>query len=147
MISGGAQQKLNAEAAAGYRVADFAVTGSKSADVTLEKSATPPQIYQYLLLHALMAGNLQKGLNKAAEDGYRLRPHTLSPFGGMGLIMEKSPEPSKTRYQYRVHLTLRVSSAQRNVEEDQGKGYALVDTAELMNQHVVILEKAVEKGE
>ncbi len=142
----GAQQKLNAEAAAGFHVASFAATGGKTADVTMEKSATPAQVFEYRLLRGRYPQNLQKDLNKGADDGFRLCPHTLSGLGGLSLIIEKPPGPAKTRYQYLVHHTMRVSSAGKDIQKDQSEGYVLVETTELPGMHIVVLEKAVEKG-
>lgn len=143
----GAQQKLDVESAAGYRVTGLALTGKKKADVTLEKSATPPDVYHYLLFHG-GKGSLQKDLNKAADDGFRLCPHTLAQVGGhLALIVEKPPVVPKTRYQYRVHITVRVSSAERDTEKDQSQGYTLAEETDLLYAgHVVVLEKPVEKG-
>ena len=72
-LSGG-QQKMNELATAGYRFTDLKVTGNSSVEVTMEKSGSPPETYQYLLLHAYSPGNLQKNLNKGASDGYRMSP-------------------------------------------------------------------------
>jgi len=142
-----AQQKLNAEAAAGYRVAGFAATGGKTADVTMEKSSTPAQVFLYRVVHTQWLPTLQKDLNKGADDGFRLCPHTLSGLGVLSLPMEKPPGAAKTRYHYLVHNTWRVSSAQKDIQKDQSEGYVLSETYEPAGgMHVVVLEKAVEKG-
>ena len=143
-----AQLDLNLEAAAGYRLAGFAAKGSKNAELSLEPSATPPQVYQYRLLHVNWLPNLQKDLNKAAQDGYRFCPHTLAQLHGVVAfaIIEKPPVPSKTRYLYRVRSTMRVSSAQKDIEKDQGEGFTLAETLELGGIHIVIMEKAIEKA-
>lgn len=141
------QQKLNELAAVGFRLTAFTVTSNKSATLTLEKSATPPNVYQYQILHAIMPGNLQKNMNKGAAEGYRVAAHTIAQMGGLTVIMEKAPGPPPERYEYRLHVTMRVSSAEKDVLQDQAQGFVLVDTAELMSQHAVILEKAVVKNE
>lgn len=102
----------------------------------------PPQIYQYLVLHALSPGNVQKNLNEGAAEGYRLSPHALAALGGFAVIMEKPAVPTQTRYDYRFHTSMRESSAEKNVIEDQGQGFTLVESGELLGQHVVIMEKA-----
>ncbi len=136
----GAQQKLNELGAAGYRIVDLRITGNSSAEATMEKSI-PPQVYQYLLQHALSLGNVQKNLNKGAAEGYRLSPHTLAALGGFAVIMEKSAVPMQVRYDYRFHASLRESSAEKNVIDDQAQGFVLVESGELLGQHVVIMEK------
>jgi hypothetical protein len=137
----GAQQKLNELAAAGYHLIDFKITGSRGADVTMEKSAVPPQTYQYLLVHALSSGNVQKNLNKGAADGYRLSPHTLAALSGFALIMEKPPTPAQARYEYRFLKSLRESNAEKNLTEAQAEGFVPVETSQILGVYVVIVEK------
>jgi len=137
----GAQKKMNELAAVGYRFTDLKVTGGNSAEATMERSAAPPQTYQYLLLHAYSPGNIQKNLNKGAADGYRLSPHTLAALSGFSVIMEKPPVPPQARYEYRLRYSLRESNAEKNVVEDQAQGFALVESGELLGYHVVIMEK------
>lgn len=138
----GAQQKLNELAAAGYRLTDFRITGSRGADVTMEKSVVPPQTYHYLLVHAISSGNVQKNMNKGAADGYRLSPHTLAALSGFALIMEKPPTPADTRYEYRFLKSLRESNAEKNLTEAQTEGFVPVETAQILGVYVVIAEKA-----
>jgi len=137
----GAQKRLNDLAGAGYRLTDFRITGNNSAKVTMEKCATPPQTYQYLLVHALSVGNVQKNLDKGAADGYRVSPHTLAPLSGFALIMEKPANPAQTRYEYRFRTSHRESNAEKNVVGDQAQGFTLVESGDLMGYHVVIMEK------
>ncbi|HST08881.1 MAG TPA: DUF4410 domain-containing protein [Terriglobales bacterium] len=137
----GAQQRLNELAAAGYRLIDFKITGSRGADVTMEKSAVPPQTYQYLLVHALSSGNVQKNMNKGAADGYRLSPHTLAALSGFALIMEKPPTPAQTRYEYRFLRSMRESNAEKNITEAQAEGFVPVETAQILGVYVIIAEK------
>ncbi len=143
----GGQQKLNAEAANGYRLAGFSATGSKTADVAMEKSAAAPQAFEYRILYVRYIPNLQKDLNKGAEDGFRLCPHTLAMLGSkVTVITEKSPVAASKHYEYRVHNTMRLSSAEKDIRKDQSEGYALLETYDMGSFHVVVLEKAVEKG-
>ena len=143
-----AQTDLNAEAAAGYRLTGFIQKGSKNADIAMEPAATPPQVYQYRVLHVLLVGNLQKDLNMAGEMGFRFCSHTLAQFRGVtaSAIIEKPPVPSKTRYQYRVHAAMQLSNAQKDIQKDQSEGFSLVGTLEIGNVHIVLMEQAIEKA-
>lgn len=143
----GAQQRINDFAASGYRLVEFRITGDNRAQVTMDKTAIPPQTYQYLLLHALSDHNVQKNLTKGAGEGYRLCPHTLATLGGFAVVMEKPPAPADTRYEYRFHASLRESSAEKNILEDQKQGFLLVESGNVTGHHVVITEKSVSAQE
>ena len=132
-------------AAKGFHLVSYASTGNKSATLTLEKGTDPSQNRTYLLLHTKLVGNLEKDLNKAAGEGYRLVPHTFAFLGGFFAIAEKPVVPATVRYQYRVHQTMRVSSAEKNIAEDQAKGFVLIDSWQFLNQsHLIVLEKQLE---
>lgn len=145
------QVNLNAEASAGYRFMAFTPKGMESAEVTMERSATPPQVYQYRVLHARLFGNLEKDLNKAARDGYRYCPNTLAwlagGFGAVGFaILEKPPVPSKTSYEYRVHAATQVSNAQKDIAKDQRENFSLLGTLETPDRHIALMERTVSKA-
>ena len=138
-----AEKKLNEEGAAGYHVVDFSTAGSKQAEAILEKTSQEGGAFQYRLLHARLPGNLQKNLNQAAGEGFRLCPHSFGQFGGvMTVIAEKAPASGKGLYEYRVHQTMRVSSAQKNINKDQNEGFVLAETFEQGGVHLVILERS-----
>lgn len=144
------QADLNTQASAGYRLIAFTPKGLERADVTLERSATQPQVFQYRVLRAHQFSNLQKDLNKAALDGYRYCPNTLAwlagGFGGVGFaIVEKSPVPSKTSYEYRVHAATQVSNAQKDVAKDQRENFSLVATL-VTERHIALMERKVVKA-
>src|SRR5215469_11812135 len=89
------QKKLEQEAAAGYRVVDFSVTGKSTANVELEKSASAPDVFQYRWVHMRVYTHLQKELNKATSEGFHVFPQTLTALGTyLTVLMEKSPGPS-----------------------------------------------------
>jgi hypothetical protein len=139
----GAEKKMNELASAGYRVTEVRITGDKSANVTMDKIATPPQTYQYLLLRAFLIGNTQKNMNKAGAEGYRMVPHSAIFLGGYAAIMEKPPVPSGAKYEYRLSISIRQSNAEKHVAEDQQKGFVLVETAQFQDRSAVVSEKVI----
>ena len=141
------ENKLNELASQGFRVTDLRVTGNKSADVTLEKAATPPDTYRYMVVHALLAGNVQKNMNKAAAEGYRLVRHSVAMLGGVTLIMEKPPAADSAKYEYRVSTSMRQSTAEKHLVEDQEKGFVLSEAVELQNMKLVLTERAIHAEE
>ncbi len=139
----GAQQKINELAASGYRVIDFRIISDNRAQVTMDKTAVAPDTYKYLLIHAISDHNVQKNLTKGTGEGYRLYPHTLATLAGFFVMMEKSPLPAGTRYEYRFHASLRESSAEKSILEDQKDGFFLLESGNVTGHHVVITEKPV----
>ncbi len=137
-----AENTMNELAAQGYRLADFRVTGNNSAQVTMEKVTSPPQTYHYVLIHALRIGKVQENMNKAAAEGYRLVPHTLTSLHAFAVLMEKLPVAAEMSYEYRFSSSMLQSNAEKHVTKDQQEGFALVQTGKVLNQNVVISEKA-----
>ncbi len=139
------QKALNDLAAKGYRLVDYSSTSNKGATLTLEKTDDASG-RTYMMFQTLRLGTLQNELNKAASEGYRLVPHTLGFLKGYFLIAEKPATVSDVKYEYRLHATVRVSSAEKNVQEDQAQGYVLIDTSQMLNStHVIVLEREVPK--
>ena len=136
-----AEKKLSDEGAAGYHVVAFELTSNRTADVTLEKSAGDAPAYEYVLLHGLSPGGVEKRLNQKAGEGFRLVPQSFAQFrNGTALIAGRSATSSSSRYQYKLHQTVRISSAQKDIEHDQAQGYVLAATSN-QNLHFVLLEK------
>jgi len=140
------ENKLNELAGQGFRITDFRVSGNKSANVTLEKTTTPQQTYHYLVVHAIRVGSVQKDMNHAAAEGYRLVRHTVAMLGGLTLIMEKPPAAG-SKYEYRVSSSLRSSNAEKHLVEDQQRGFVLAESAELLGTNVVLTEKEMHAEE
>jgi hypothetical protein len=137
------QQKLDQQAAAGYCVVSFSLTGSWTADLELEKSAAPPDVCQYRWVHLRMASHLQKEVNHATADGFYASPHTLATLGPyLTVLMQKPPTPSTVRYEYLVTEPLMMASAKKDTEKHQREGYTLLDETELSGIHILLFEKA-----
>jgi hypothetical protein len=139
-------KKLEQEAAAGYRVVDFTVTGQSTANLELEKVADPAGVFQYRWVHIHMYTHLQKELSKGSADGFHVYPQTLTtllPY--LTVLMEKPPGPSTVQYHYLVTTPLTMSTMQKDAEKHQRDGYALLDETDFV-AHVLLFEKTEESG-
>jgi hypothetical protein len=79
------------------------LTGKSTADVELEKLATPPDVYQYRWVHIRISTHLQKEVSRATAEGFHAFPQSLAvlvPY--LTVLMEKPPGPSTIQYQYLV---------------------------------------------
>jgi len=134
--------RVNDLAAKGYRLVDFKTTSYQTANLTMAKTGDHAQ-YQYAFFKALLAGSVQKDLTKKSQEGFRYRPHTMIVLKNhVFAIAERNTSAPSARYEYKLHTTMLESSAEKNIREDQGQGFVLVDCRPTMdNQHMLLLEK------
>ena len=142
------QKELDEAAAAGYRVIVGSPTSGSEMAVLLERVATPPDTYKYKLLATTHTGTMEKELNEAAAQGYRLLPRTMiskvdiTPFSGgqeIVVLMEKAPN-SKKFYHYKLLATTLTSTLQKEITESIAQGYTLAGMVS-RGEHMVIMEK------
>ncbi|MEC8952292.1 MAG: hypothetical protein VYB87_04000 [Acidobacteriota bacterium] len=144
--TGTMQRELDEAAAAGYRILTGSPTSGDEIAVILEKVATPPNTYQYLLLATTLTGTMQREIDEAASEGFRLLPATMvSKTGFWGdqeilMIMEKSPNSSRM-YQYMLLATVFTSTLQAEMSEAVAYGYEVVGMVS-RDEHIVILERS-----
>jgi len=139
------QQNLEQQAAAGYCVVGFSLSGSWTAELELEKSAASPDLCQYRWVHIRMATHLQKEINHATAEGFHASPHTLATLGPyLTVLMQKPPAPSTVRYLYLVAEPLMMSSARKDTETHQREGYTLLDETESGGVHILLFEKVAD---
>jgi hypothetical protein len=137
------QTKLDQEAAAGFRVVDVSITGPNTAELELEKLATPPEAYQYRWIHIRMATHLQKELDSGVDDGFQVVPRSLTWLGPyLAVLMEKPPIEPENRTKYKVTEPVLHSSAQKDVEKQEKNGYLLFDETDSGPLPVLIFEKS-----
>ena len=144
--TGTMQRELDEAAAAGYRILTGSPTSGDEIAVILEKVVTPPNTYQYLLLATTLTGTMQREIDEAASEGFRLLPATMiSKTGFFGdqeivMIMEKSPNSSR-RYQYMLLATVFTSTLQAEMAQAVAYGYEVVGMVS-RDEHIVILERS-----
>ena len=144
--TGTMQRELDEAAAAGYRILTGSPTSGDEIAEILEKVVTPPNTYQYLLLATTLTGTMQREIDEAASEGFRLLPATMiSKTGFFGdqeivMIMEKSPTSSR-RYQYMLLATVFTSTLQAEMAQAVAYGYEVVGMVS-RDEHIVILERS-----
>ena len=139
------QKELDEAAAAGFRVAVGSPTSGTEMAILLERVAQPPDTYKYKLLATTRTGTMQKELNEAARDGYRLLPRTMiaksQMIGGVEIVvlLERSPK-FENRYEYKLLATNLTSTLQKEITEAQAAGFVLAGMVS-RGEHMVIMEK------
>ncbi|MGH9861865.1 MAG: hypothetical protein ACRD35_00410 [Candidatus Acidiferrales bacterium] len=139
------QKELSQAAAAGYRVLTGSPTSGTEMAIILEKVATPPNTYEYVLIATTRTSTMEKELNESAEKGFRLLPDTMiskpQMLGGIEIVvlMEKAPGPPK-HYQYKLLATTLTSTMQKEMTQATEEGFAVVGMVS-RDEHIVILER------
>lgn len=158
------EQAINEAAAAGYRFVMLQPTpGASGVTVVMKRLEPGASLYQYRLLLAEPGKDrLQRALNQAASEGFRLVADSLrfAPFESRGsefllwpsasagkknqpmihvAVVEKTPGASAT-YDYRVSSALRHSAAQKDLAEIARQGFTpVVSTMELSESTAMAL--------
>ena len=139
------QKELNEAASQGFRVVVGSPTSGKEMALLLEQVAQPPDIYTYQLLATTRTSTMQKELDEAASEGFRLLPSTMIAkdrvFGNEEIVVILEREPNATkRYSYKLLATSRTGTLQNEVSEAEADGYVVAGMVS-RGEHMVILEK------
>lgn len=139
------QKELDEASAQGFRIITSASSCGQSEMVLfLERVAAPPDTYKYKLLATTRTSTMEKELNQAAQEGYRLLPRTITAKEGflsneIVSVLEMTPKSTK-RYQYRLLATSRTSTLQKEVMQSESDGFVLVGLVG-RGENMVIMER------
>jgi hypothetical protein len=139
------QKEIDQAAAAGYRILVGAPTSGTEMALFLSKDGSVADPYKYKLLATTRTSTMEKEINEAAADGYRLIPSTMigksSLFGGIEIvmIMERPPRVTK-EYSYKLLATNLTSTLQKDVTETKEAGYVVVGMVS-RDEHMVVMER------
>src|SRR5687768_11762731 len=98
------QKEIDEVSSQGYRILVGSPTSSTEMAVFLSREGTQENPFKYRLLATTRTGTMQKELNDAAADGYRLIPSTMIAKAGfvaveIVMILERPPVVTK-QYDY-----------------------------------------------
>jgi len=139
------QKELDDASAQGFRIVAAASSCDQSEMVLfLDRVAQPPDTYKYRLLATSRTSTMEKELNQAAQEGFRLLPRTITAKKGLlsneiVAVLEQTPKSSK-RYEYRLLATSRTSTLQKEVAQTESDGFVLVGLVG-RGENMVIMEK------
>jgi len=143
------QKELDETAAKGYRILVGSPTSGTEMAIFLSREASAENPYKYKLLATTRTGTMQKELNEAAAEGYRLLPRTMIAKAQIlvgieiVVILEKPPVVEKL-YDYKLLATTLTGTLQKEVTEAQAAGYVIVGMVS-RDEHMVIMEKESNK--
>ncbi len=145
------QKELDEASAQGFRIISAASSCGQSEMVLfLERVTQPPDTYKYRLLATTRTSTMEKELNQAAQEGFRLLHRTITAKEGfltneIVSVLEQAPKSSK-RYQYRLLATSRTSTLQKEVAESEADGFVLVGLVG-RGENMVIMEKEAQASQ
>jgi hypothetical protein len=143
------QKELDEASAQGFRIISSASSCGQSEMVLfLERVTKAPDTYKYRLLATTRTSTMEKELNQAAREGFRLLPRTITAKEGfltneIVSVLEQSPKSSK-RYEYRLLATSRTSTLQKEVSQAETDGFVLVGLVG-RGENMVIMEKEADQ--
>ncbi len=143
------QKELDEASAQGFRIISSASSCGQSEMVLfLERVTKAPDTYKYKLLATTRTSTMEKELNQAAREGFRLLPRTITAKEGFMTneivsVLEQSPKSGK-RYEYRLLATSRTSTLQKEVSQAETDGFVLVGLVG-RGENMVIMEKEADQ--
>lgn len=139
------QKEVDETSAQGYRILVGSPTSGSEMALFLSRDGTVEAPYKYKLLATTRTGTMQKELNEAAENGFRLIPSTMIAKKGIlagveiVMIMEQPPKVRK-QYEYKLLATSRTSTLQKEVSEAQPAGFVIIGMVS-RGEHMVVMER------
>ena len=139
------QKELEQASSQGFRIISAASSCNQSEMVLfLERVTQGPDTYKYRLLATTRTSTMEKELNQAAQEGFRLLPRTITAKEGflnneIVAVLEQAPKSTK-RYEYRLLATSRTSTLQKEVGQAESDGFVLVGLVG-RGENMVIMEK------
>lgn len=143
--TGTMQRELNEAADMGFRIIAGSPTSGVEMALLLERVAEPPATYAYRVLATTRTGTMQRELNEAAAEGFRLLADTMMSknqiLGGQEvvLVLERPPQIDK-RYDYRLLATTKTATLQKEILQALSDGYVLAGMVS-RGEHMVIMER------
>ena len=143
--TGTMQKEINEQAAKGYRIIVGSPTSGDEMALFMSLDGAAKNPYKYKLLATTRTGTMQKELNEAALQGFRLIPSTMIPKKGfmtgveIVMIMEQTPN-STHKYEYRLLATTLTGTLQKEVTAAVKDGFAVVGMVS-RDEHMVVMER------
>jgi hypothetical protein len=139
------EKELDEVATKGFRVLYGAPTQQFDMAIFLRRVQDPGQApFSYKVLATSRNKTMEKELNEAAKQGYRLLPRTVIFKQGfftaeLVMLMEREPKSSKS-YEYKLVTAGKETKLHKKIDEAVAQGFSPV-TMITIGEHVVVTEK------
>jgi hypothetical protein len=139
------EKELSAMAAKGFRVLYGAPTNQYDMALLLAKNEPNRGPYLYKILATSRISTMQKELNEAGREGYRILPRTIVFKQGfltseLVMVVEKDTSAAAT-YEYDLVEATKEVKLHKKIEDAMARGFSPT-TMIMLGEHVVVMEKA-----
>ena len=139
------EKELDEAAAKGFRVMYGAPTQNFDMAILLRRIQDSGQTpYSYKVLATMRNKTMEKELNEAARQGYRLLPRTVIFKQGfftaeLAMLMEREPNSNKS-YEYKLVTAGKETKLHKKIDEAVAQGFTPA-TMITIAEHVIVMEK------
>lgn len=143
------EKELDDAASRGFRVLYGAPTAQYDMALLMTRvQAEGAEPYRYRVLATSRNKTMEKELNEAAREGYRLLPRTIVYKQGfftaeMVMVMERAPNSGKG-YEYKLVTATKETKLHKKIDEAGAGGFQPV-TMIIIGEHVVVTERETER--
>lgn len=139
------QKELDDAAAQGFRVVTGAGVSGGEIAIMMERIPEGSQKYTYKLLATAKTSTMEKELNSAAKEGYRLLPRTMTAKEGflakeIIVVLERGPNEKAQEFEYKLLATSLTSTLQKEMTQAAAEGYQLAGFTS-RGEHMAIMER------
>jgi len=144
------EKELDEASSYGFRVITGSPTATTEMALFLECVSTPSKPYEYKIVATSRIKSMEKELNEAAQENYRVLPQTFIAKQGMFtneivVVLERPPEIVH-RYEYMLLGAHSDETLQREIIEAIADGFELAAMVTFSEQ-TVIMERATKIGQ
>jgi len=139
------EKEIEEVTAKGFRVLYGAPTQQFDMALLLQRvpeAAETP--YSYKVMATVRNKTMEKEINEAGSQGYRLLPRTVIFKQGffvneLVMLMEREPK-SRRGYVYRLITATKETKLHKKIEQSMAEGFAPV-TMIIIGEHIIVMEK------
>ncbi len=139
------QKELDEAAAQGFRIITGSALAGQEMAIVLQRLPEGAEKCSYKLIATTNTGTMERELNLAAKEGYRLLPRTMSAKEGflskeIVVVLERNPAEKGHEYEYRLLATSRTGTLQKEMTQASAEGYTLSGFGS-RGEHIAIMER------
>jgi hypothetical protein len=139
------QKELDEATALGFRVVTGSALAGQEMAILMERIPQGEEKYTYKLLATTNSDTMERELNTAAKEGYRLLSRTMMAKEGflskeIVVLLERNPNEKGKEFEYKVLATSRTGTLQKEMTQAANDGF-VVSGFGSRGEHMAIMER------